>query len=109
LDDHVHYIVVTPGNNYYSDAVGYVTDGCSPVKKFSMSSVFAMAFITGDILPGGRTSQDVNKYFTTAAACPPVAFDSNTTWLNGSASTSSSARRYYIGAMLCWTDPPGTV
>ncbi len=106
IDDHIDYIVVTPGNSFFVSAPGLVTDSCFPVGRFSMSSVWTLAHIKNDILPGGVPSTTPNQYYSSNTA-QPLAFSSNTAWLNGSASTSPSAKRYFIGAMLGYSGSLG--
>ena len=104
IGDHIDYIVIAPGPSFYMDAPGLISDGCFRVARFSMSSAFTMAFIPGDVL-GGMSSQTTHGYFRNSDA--PMAFDSSVTWLGGSPSTHSLAKRYFIGAMLGYTGPRG--
>ncbi len=113
VDDHIDYVVVTPGNGFFIPAAGLVTDGCFAVTRFSIGSVFTMAFIKNDIL-ATLPSTTPNRYFgppppspTNPALVAPLAFDSNTAWLNGSPSTNASARRYFIGALLGYSGENG--
>lgn len=106
LEDHIDYVVVTPGNSFYVSAPGLVSDGCSPVTRFSIGSVFTLAHVVGDIIPGPIASTNPNRYYSNSPT-QVVAFDSNTLWLNGLPSTSASARRYFIGALLGYSGPNG--
>ncbi len=99
IGDHIDYVLVTPGQSFYVPASGYCTDSCSPVNRFAMSSVFTMSQISADILPGNVPSTSPNRYYSTNNASP-LAFDSNVAYFSGQASTSASARRYFIGAMI---------
>ncbi|MFM9995139.1 MAG: TIGR03790 family protein [Phycisphaerales bacterium] len=99
LEDHIDYIVVTPGNSFYVFAPNLVSDGCSPVWRFSIGSVFTMAYIVGDIVPGPIASSYPNRYYSGTPA-QAVGFDSNTAWLSGVPSSSVAARRYFIGTQL---------
>src|SRR5690606_12159987 len=49
LEDHIDYVVVAPGPSFYVSAPGLVSDGCFPVSRFSMSSMFTMARLDEDI------------------------------------------------------------
>lgn len=105
IDDHIDYVVVTPGNSFFVSAPGLITDGCFPVGRFSIGSVFGMAFIKNEIL-AGLPSTTSNRYFSNAVASP-LAFDSNLSWLGGQPSTDPAARRYFIGALLGYTGANG--
>lgn len=105
LEDHIDYVVVAPGPSFFVAAPGLVTDGCWPVARFSMSSVFTMARITDDVLAGPSSSL-LNHYYSTNTNAP-AAFDSVAGWRFGSQSGSDGARRYYIGALLGYTGERG--
>jgi hypothetical protein len=106
IADHIDYVIVTPGNDFLVPAPGLISDGCFPVTAFSIASVYTMAQIKSDIVGGGLSSQHPNMYYSTVTS-EPRAFRSTVSWLSGSPSTSSSARRYYIGAMLGSTAAAG--
>lgn len=100
IDDHADYVIVTPGNSFYVSAPGLITDGCSPVTRFAMGSVYTMAFLKADILgTPQKNSQYVNRYYSTSTTTV-YGFDSNTSWQTGVPSTAAGARRYFIGGML---------
>lgn len=103
--DHIDYVVVTPGNSFYVSAPGLVTDGCSPVTRFAMSSAYAMAYIVDDVL-AGPTQGLPNRYYSTTTTLPR-GFESSISWLNGNPSTDATARRYFIGALLGYINPSG--
>jgi len=105
LDDHIDYIVVTPGNEFFIDARGLVNDSCFELTKFSTGSAFTMSFIADSIRQGGQQSTRPNRYFGTTDA--PFAFDSNTTWFGGIPSDRPDAERYFIGVMLGYTGERG--
>lgn len=95
--DHAGYVVIPPCGYYYVPASGLVSDGCSPVTRFALSSCYTMARIAGDVLDG--TSHDhINEY--AGLNDTAIAFDGNTGWDNGAPSTSITAPRYFIGALL---------
>ena len=100
LDDHIDYILVMPSIDVYRvSAPGLVSDPCpGAISNFSISACYTSAFIAQDILAGGMRHSEANRYF--AGSDDPPAFDSNTAYLGGFPSTSSNARRYYIGAAL---------
>ncbi len=97
LYDHIDYIVTLPGAPFYVSAPGLVSDSCSPVTRFSISGAYTMAFISNEVLTGTLNSQNANRFYSLST---PRNFDSEITWLGGVPSTSASARRYFIGAML---------
>jgi len=97
IADHIDYVIIPPGGSFFVPAAGYVSDGCSPVKRFSISSVYTMAFIADDILSGTASTLRNHYYQPNHIA---KAFDSEFTWYHGSQSSYSGARRYFIGALL---------
>ncbi|MBL8760939.1 MAG: hypothetical protein JNL50_06500 [Phycisphaerae bacterium] len=107
ISDHIDFVLVTPGQNFFVNASGYCTDGCFPVNRFSMSSVFTMSQISADILVGGVPSTSPNRYYSTSNTSP-LAFDSNVTYYGGQPNTTDSrARRYFIGAMIGYSGTMG--
>jgi len=106
IDDHTDFVVVTPGNSFFVSAPNYVTLNCSAVNRFSIGSVFTMAHLRNDILVNPKESPTKsNGYYVTGNLT--TAFDSNTAWLGGVASTDPAARRYYIGSMLGFSGAGG--
>lgn len=105
VEDHVDYVVLNPGAPFYISASSIITDGCSPVSRFALASCYTMAFISTEVRSGGLTSQTPNRYYL--ASDTPQGFDSGTSWLNGVPDSGSSARRYFIGAMLGYSGDRG--
>lgn len=105
LADHADYAVLSPSDFFYIPAPGLVTDTCSSVFRFSGPSCYTLAFVSSTIQAGGVAVSLGNRYYSSSDTA--AAFDSNVTYLNGFSSTSTSARRYYIGAMLGWTGQNG--
>lgn len=105
LDDHIDFVVVTPGNNFIVSAPGLVNDSCSPVTKFATASCFTMSYITDSIVGGGNFSTRQNRYYSPSDT--PLAFDSNVKWFGGLPSDRTDAERYFIGAMLGYTGERG--
>ena len=108
IEDHIDFVVVTPGNSFAIQAQGLVgSSGCpAAVGNFSISSVFTMARVVGDIIPGPISENNPNRYFNVSQT-QPVAFDSNTSYLAGLPNTTAGARRYFIGALLGYDGPNG--
>ncbi len=104
LEGTIDYIVLMPGAPFYIDAPNLVTDNCVAVHRFSISAAYTDAFIRDDILAGVGSGYP-NRYAKTGYNFVP--FDSETSWLSGSASNDPDARRYYLGAMLGYTGPLG--
>jgi uncharacterized protein (TIGR03790 family) len=102
--DQADYILLMPGAPFYVSASGLVSDGCSPVNRFSISGAYTTAFVADDVL-GGVSSSYRNHYARNSI--DPEPFDSQQTWLNGSQSNDPDAKRYYIGAMLGYTGERG--
>ena len=98
--EHVDFVIVMPGTTFYVNAPGLVADSCSPVNRFSIAAPFALCFNSDKILAGTGVGVP-NRYFANDDTA--VAFDSSTAWFGGQPSSSSSAERYFIGAMLGYT------
>ncbi|TWT43829.1 hypothetical protein RAS1_02290 [Phycisphaerae bacterium RAS1] len=105
IEDHVDYIIVPSGGSYWIAASGIVTDGCAPVFRFSTSACYFMSFIRNEVLAGNYPSTAISRYYR--GDYTARAFDSSTAWLSGSPSTSTSARRYFLAAMLGYTGELG--
>jgi uncharacterized protein (TIGR03790 family) len=103
-DDHIDYIVVTPGAPFYVSAPGLITDACSPVGRFSISSAYTESFNSAQLLAGSVPVTTPNTYYSVTA---PQYFDSSLRYLGGGISTATGSRRYYIGAMLGHTGVAG--
>jgi hypothetical protein len=106
LEDHIDYIVLAGTDRFYIDAPGLVSDACWPVARFSLSGIYTMAHIRGEVAAGGILSTLPNQYFSTLTS-NALGFDSNNAYLLGNVSTSGSARRYFIGAQLGYTGERG--
>ncbi len=104
IEDHIDYVIVTPGANYRVPASGLISDICVSVNNFAVASTYTMAHVVDDIL-AGDTSQKRNEYFGSNNTA--IAFDSNTSWRFGLPSTSTEAHRYFIGSMLGYTGARG--
>jgi len=101
LGDHIDYIIVTPGNSFFVSAPGILSDSCSPVNRFSITTAYTTSFITADFLPpiATQNSQFLSRYYNPSNFNAQF-FDSNVTYSSGLPSTASNARRYYISSML---------
>ena len=98
IEDHVDFVVLTPGANYRMGASGLVTDNCFALTQFALPTPYTMAHNVDEILTGNLSVQEANGYKT--GGWSVYAFDSNSSWYLGEESTSAAARRYYIGALL---------
>jgi uncharacterized protein (TIGR03790 family) len=105
IGDHIDYVVLAPLNTFFVPAPGLIEDPCSPVTRFSISSVYTMAQISSDVVSGVSVGL-ANGYASTTAGV--VAFDANNRYLGGNNSAAGSARRYFIGALLGWTGNLGS-
>ncbi|MCZ7634331.1 MAG: hypothetical protein M5U20_12740 [Phycisphaerales bacterium] len=101
----VDYIVISSSDTFYLNAPNLVSDGCSPVTRFSLSGAYTLAFVADEILAGGLTSAYGNRYF--GGSNTPQRFDSEYSWLSGNPSNDPNARRYFIGALLGYTGTRG--
>jgi len=104
IEDHVDYVIIPPGGSFYVPAAGHVSDGCSPVTRFSIASCYTLAFIEDDIL-GGLPMSHPNHF--QKPNWQARGFDSRVRWFNGDPSDDPNARRYFIGAMLGYTGERG--
>ncbi len=105
LDDHIDYVVITPASSFFVSAPGLLVDQCSPANRFSLSGAYTAAFIASEVLNGDDVTRE-NGYSPNISATAR-GFDSNNLYWNGTVSTNTSARRYYIGAMLGYTGERG--
>lgn len=101
--DYVDYIVMPPSSSFFVSASGFVSDGCFPVSRFSLSQTYGLTKIYNFILPGVSVMYGNEYYSNTDEA---IAFDSEIGWSNGQP-TPASSPAYYIGAMLGWTGSNG--
>lgn len=106
IDDHIDVVVLADGGAFYVPAEGYVVDMCSPVRRFSHTAIFTMAYLRSTILAGNVAVTTANHYFS-ANPAQPLAFSSRTAWLNGSPSISPGARRYFVCGQLGYTGSLG--
>ncbi len=104
IADRIDYILVAPTDRYRLGASSTISDGCFPVSNLSVSSCYTMAFVADEVL-AGLSVQSSNRYYRPIG--DHVAFDSEMTYLSGQPSSSSSARRYFIGATLGYTRDSG--
>lgn len=102
LADHIDYVILPPGGNFFVPAAGLVSDGCAPVNRFAAPSPYTLVFQESTILAGTGSSL-ANGFFRNGNDAR--AFDSNTTWSAGVPNV--NGKRYYIGAMLGYTGPLG--
>jgi len=103
IADHIDYLVVMPGTNFFVSAPGLVSDGCAPVTRFGIAGAYTTAFITNVVL-GGVSSQRTNRYYRSNNDV--YGFDSEISWLSGMP-TASGGERYFISAMLGYTGALG--
>jgi len=95
LGNHADYAVIAPFDTFFVPAAGVVSDGCFPVNRFSISTAYTLSQVT---IPANSTSQITNQYFSSSDAA--VGFDSEQGYLNGTPSSASNARRYFISSLL---------
>lgn len=105
IRSHIDYVIVTPGNECYLSAPGIITDPCSPVTRFSLSGAISIAQLSSDVFGGLFHSTSLNRFYPPDAM--PLWFDSRVAYNLGVPSTSSSAKKYFIGCMLGYTGPRG--
>lgn len=103
IADSVDFVVVSADDRFFISAPGLVNDGCSPVRRFSLSGAYTMSFIADEVL-GGLPITTSNRYFSPNEA---RAFSSEVRYLGGRPSGSPSARRYLLGTQLGYTGERG--
>ncbi len=101
LDDHVDQVLLMPTRKYRVSASGLISDPCSGVGNFAIASVYTMAYMKDELLAAQLSVWEMNRYASGTDSV--VAFDGTKSWLSGSVSTSTNARRYIIGSMLGYT------
>jgi len=102
IEDHVDYVVLSAGAGFQVAASGLVSDGCSAVNRFAVTTPFAIAR-TWSSVPVGASSQTANGYYT--ASDYALAFDARTGWAAGG--PSATGARYYLATSLGYEGPNG--
>ncbi len=105
ISEQIDYVVVMPASGYRVYAAGLVSDGCSPINNFALSSVYTLWYPVNFILAGNMNYSRKNRYFGEDNA--PLAFDSNIVWKDGVPSGDGSGHKYFIGAYLGYTGERG--
>ncbi len=105
IADRVDYVIVAPPSEYRMAASASVADSCSPVNNFGISSAYTMAFYADEVLAGDFRVTRTQPFFRPAGE--PRAFDSEIEYAAGNPSSSSLARRSFIGGVLGWTGQRG--
>lgn len=104
LTDHIDCVILPSGVYYAMYSSGTINDGCYPVGRFSLTAPYILARQGATLLTSIDSSYPNQYYSTTQDA---RAFDAGQAWLSGVPSTSSSAKRYFIAAMLGYTGSNG--
>ncbi|MFT7670682.1 MAG: hypothetical protein ACI8X5_003393 [Planctomycetota bacterium] len=104
IADHIDYVIVMPGANFYVPASGLITDPCVSVQRFGIAGAYASTFVADQILAGQLFSMS-NRYKVNSDSVR--GFDSEVSYFAGEPSTSPLARRYFISAMLGYTGERG--
>ncbi|MEW6071784.1 MAG: hypothetical protein AB1726_04190 [Planctomycetota bacterium] len=104
IHQQIDYVVIPPGGGFYLSAPGLLNDGCYTPERISISAGYTLVHIADEIL-GGLGTATSNRFFN--ANEDAVAFDGSTYYFQGAPSTSPSARRYFIGALLGYTGSLG--
>ncbi|MFI4917098.1 MAG: GC-type dockerin domain-anchored protein [Phycisphaerales bacterium JB060] len=105
VEDRADYVIIAPPSRYRMGASTTISDACSPVNNFGISSAYTMAFYADEVLAGGLSVTRSQPFFRPIGE--PLGFDSEVAYAAGNPSTSSLARRSYIGAVLGWTGERG--
>ncbi len=105
IGDRADYIIIAPPSRYRMRSSTTVADGCAPVNNFGISSAYTMAFYADEVLGGGLSVTRTQPFHRPIGE--PRGFDSEVTYAAGNPSSSSLARRSFIGAVLGWTGERG--
>jgi uncharacterized protein (TIGR03790 family) len=103
IGDHVDYVLLPSGTNFYMSAPGLIGDQCAAVNRFSATSPYALSFLSSLISGGTLQSMHPNGYST--ASDLARAFDSSVAWQGGVPGVNGT--HYYIAAMLGYTGSLG--
>jgi hypothetical protein len=103
LADHIDYVILPSGSNFYMSAPGLIDDQCSPVTRFSAIAPYVLGFLSGPVLTATLPSSFPNGYYSSGDGVR--AFDSNVAWNGGS--PNANGNRFYIAAMLGYTGSLG--
>lgn len=98
IADHIDYVVLPSGGNFFVAAPGLVSDGCSPVTRFAAPTPYTLVNLESTILAGTGVSLG-NGFFRNGDDAR--AFDSNVAY--GGGAPNAGGRRFFIGAMLGYT------
>ena len=105
IGDRADYVIIAPPANYRMAATTSISDSCSPVNNFGISSAYTMAFYADEVLAGGLSVTRSQPFHRQIGE--PRAFDSEVAYAAGNPSTISLARQSFIGAVLGWTGERG--
>ncbi len=75
------------------------------MRRISLSSAWTLAPIADDILAGGLTFSEANRYYANNDTA--IAFDANVSWMGGRPIDSALARRYLLGFQLGYSGQRG--
>ena len=101
--DHADYVVIAPFAGFYVPYKGEPTGPgstatCSAPARYSISSVYTLSQMSAQFV-SSNTPFVANQFFGDSSNTA-LGFSSNQGYLNGAASTSPSASKYYISALL---------
>lgn len=102
IADHVDYVVLPSGGNFFVAASGLVSDGCFPVNRFAAPTPYTLVRQESTIL-AGTSSGLSNGFFRNGDDAR--AFDSSVAYAGGA--PNATGKRYFVGAMLGYTGANG--
>lgn len=110
VQDHADYVVIAPFSGFYVPYSGEPTgpgsvQTCSTPQRYSLSAAYTLAQSSADFL-NVNTTQAPNRFYGDRSSHTAIAFSSNQGYLDGAPSTDPDARKYYIGALLGYTNGP---
>lgn len=114
IDQHIDYLVIADAASFFVPASGLVTDGCSPVNRFSITMAYGYAPLRARILAGNRPSTEGNGYFQNTY--PPTArqYNARSWWFSGVPTSNfppnpsaAGLTRSFLAAQLGYTGSNG--
>jgi hypothetical protein len=107
IADHADYAVIAPFSGFYVPYAGEPTGAgssatCTVPKRYSISAVYTLSQLSADFL-ASNDPRTLNEFIGDSSATA-LGFSSNQGYLNGAASTDPTAKKYYLSALLGYTN-----
>lgn len=102
IADHIDYVILPSGAQFYLSSSGTISDACAPVNRFSATAPYVLARQSATLSTNLDSSYPNQYYSSTQDA---RGFDAQQGYLGGL--PSSSGQRYFLAALLGYTGPNG--